>query len=109
MADKEEDFEEWYRTFPKHVAKGAARKAYKRARAQGASADDLKLGALAYAVKVAGQDTKFTKHPATWLNAECWADEPTKPEASSAAPQTCVQNERGGNGYARVVRGLSIR
>jgi hypothetical protein len=64
---------------------------------------------MGYAAKVAGQDPKFTKHPATWLNAECWTDEPAEPEASSAALQTGARTVRGGNGYARIVRGLSNR
>jgi hypothetical protein len=104
-ADKD-DFEEWYQLFPKHVARGAAYKAYKRARAQGASVEELKLGAMRYAAQVTGRDPKFTKHPATWLNAECWKDEPDE-QPTSSGPETSVGAARaGGNGYAALKRRL---
>jgi hypothetical protein len=31
-------------------------------------------------------DPKFTKHPATWLNQECWADEETVAPARRRSP-----------------------
>jgi hypothetical protein len=94
-------FEEWYGHFPKHVAKGAARKAYRRARHRGASAEELKLGAMRYAASVIGHDPKFIKHPATWLNGECWLDEPDKqPTPTNARPATAGA----GNGWAGLKR-----
>ena len=33
-------------------------------------------GAQRYAGERAGEDPKFTKHPATWLRGGCWEDEP---------------------------------
>jgi hypothetical protein len=33
-------------------------------------------GAKRYADQRAGQDPQFTKMPATWLNGDCWLDEP---------------------------------
>ncbi len=35
----------------------------------------------------------FGKHPATWLNAKCWLDEPT-PEPDAARPPGMVINRR---------------
>jgi hypothetical protein len=35
----------------------------------------LIAGAQRYAVERREQDPKYTKHPATWLNAGCWQDE----------------------------------
>jgi hypothetical protein len=32
---------------------------------------------MRYAAERTGEDDKYTKHPATWLNAECWKDAPT--------------------------------
>jgi hypothetical protein len=99
--EAEAAFEEWYRHFPKHVAKGAARKAYRRARRRGASAEELKLGAMRYAASVTGHDPKFIKHPATWLNGECWLDEPAKQSApTDARPATASA----GNGWAGLKR-----
>lgn len=82
------DFEAWWLIYPKRVAKEAARKAYFRAVVGNrASVEDLSTGAARYAAERLGQDAQFTKAPATWLNAGCWADE--KPsEQMLAAPAT---------------------
>lgn len=79
-APGEEDFVEWYQEFPRHEARGEAKKAYDRARRKTDHAT-LMRGARRYAADRAKQidagesEPKFTKHPATWLNKECWADE----------------------------------
>jgi hypothetical protein len=99
--------EEFWPLYPKRVSKGAARKAYHRIiKSELATVEELKLGVMRYAAKVSGQDPKFTKHPATWLNAECWKDEPDEQPASSAleiGPRTATT---GGNGYAALKRRL---
>lgn len=69
------DFKAWYQAYPKRVDRGRATTAYAKARKK-ASAEDLLTGARAYAEARRGQDPKFTKQPATWLNAESWLDEP---------------------------------
>jgi hypothetical protein len=82
----EQAFEEWWKIYPRKVAKGAARKAYASALKK-ATAEQLKAGAGRYAAERAGQDERYTKHPATWLNGECWADERTtvaKPNGAKA-------------------------
>src|SRR5262249_10663037 len=67
----EEAFEEWWSLYPKRVSKGAARKVYARIiKSQLATVEELKLGAMRYAHDRTGQDPKFTKHAATWLNQE---------------------------------------
>lgn len=87
----EGDFEAWYASFPRHVGKGQALKAYRTAR-KNTDVEALLTGAKRYAAERAGEDDKFTKHPATWLNGQCWLDEakagaqspaPTKPGAST--------------------------
>lgn len=69
-----DEFDAWYSGYPKKVAKGAAKKAFDSARAK-VSVDVLTKGRDAYAKAVKDTDKKFIKNPATWLNAECWADE----------------------------------
>ncbi|KWV50484.1 hypothetical protein AS156_14255 [Bradyrhizobium macuxiense] len=70
-------FDEFYRAYPKHKAKGEAEKAYARIIGNGeATAGELLAGAQRYADERSGQEPKFTKHPATWLNKKCWLDEP---------------------------------
>jgi hypothetical protein len=71
---------EFWPLYPKRVAKGAARKAFIRILvAERATVGELKAGAARYAAERAGKDEEFTKHPATWLNGECWKDEPNQP------------------------------
>jgi hypothetical protein len=48
-----------------------------------ATPEELVSGAKRYAAERAGQDGKYTKHPATWLNNECWADEPARPDVDA--------------------------
>jgi len=43
---------------------------------RGASAADILAGAQRYATDRASQDPKYTRYPTTWLNQECWTDEP---------------------------------
>ncbi len=69
------DFDEWYRAFPRHEAPKKAEAAYAKARAGGASKDQLLDGARRYAEQRRGEDPKFTKMPATWLHGGCWLDD----------------------------------
>ncbi|ABK02744.1 hypothetical protein Arth_1350 [Arthrobacter sp. FB24] len=71
-----EDFQDWYAIYPKHSGRGAAVNSYTKARKNGATLGELLAGARRYAAERQGQDPQFTKAPATWLNQECWADDP---------------------------------
>jgi hypothetical protein len=100
-ADMENAFEEWWSLYPKRVSKGAARKVFERIiKKKLAPVEELKRGAMRYAASVA--DPKYVKHPATWLNGECWLDEPDKPAAATDAQPSTVS---AGNGYAKLLRG----
>ena len=68
----ESEFEEWYETYPRHVGKGQARRAYKAARKK-TDAQTLLEGIPRY--RRSKPDYAEWKHPATWLNGECWLDE----------------------------------
>ena len=71
------DFEEFYRQYPKHVAKAAACKSYRAVITKGlATHDELLSGATRYAAERIGQDPKYTRHASTWLTGGCWDDEP---------------------------------
>lgn len=54
-------------------AKAAIAKALSRAKF-----DVIQAGLLRYVDERKGQDPTYTKHPATWFNGDCWADEPDK-------------------------------
>lgn len=75
-AQTEQDFEDWYRGYPRKVSKGAARKAYRAAR-QKVDADTLLVARDAYARLMDAQrvEPRYIKHPSAWLNQECWDDE----------------------------------
>lgn len=75
----EADFDIFWQAYPLRVAKGAARRAYRTALGK-ASAEAILAGAKRYAVAQGGKEAKFVKHPATWLNAECWADAAPAPK-----------------------------
>jgi len=67
-------FDRFWNACPKRVGKLAAKAAFERA------SDKIDPAILitritAYAAERRSEDQKFTKHPATWLNQECWADE----------------------------------
>src|SRR5262249_31936110 len=58
----------------------AAQKAFERAVKNGTAPQEIMAGVLRYAAERDGQDQKYTKHAATWLNGGCWADEePSSP------------------------------
>jgi len=69
------DFEAWWPLFPRKVGKGQARKAYHASRKNPCvTAEILLAAAKRFAASRAGEDEKFTPHPATWLNGERWLD-----------------------------------
>ena len=73
----DQEFEAWYKRYPKKVARGAAIKAYRAARKK-ASAADLLTGLQAYTAETASFDRRYIAQPATWLNQERWLDEAPK-------------------------------
>lgn len=72
----EAEFDAWYKLYPRHEGKGAARRSYGKARAR-ASPDQLIEGVNRYRDKCAreGTEARYIQHPATWLNQERWLDE----------------------------------
>jgi DNA-binding transcriptional regulator YhcF (GntR family) len=81
-------FEEFWRVFPRKVAKLKAEKAYASIiKSKRASADER-----------TGEDPKFTKHPPTWLTGGCWTDEPKAP-TSFAKPSRADSAIAGMRGF----------
>ena len=70
-------FQAFWDAYPKHKDKKAALKAWKQATKEVPN-DTLIDAALAYA-KDENRDPQYTKHPATWLNAGAWDDQPDQP------------------------------
>lgn len=84
-----EEFDEFYKLYPRKVAKQAALKAYKTARKKHSAAVILE-GLQRYLVEVSDKDKQFIAHPATWLNGGRWGDE----LAASAPSDTKTMAER---------------
>lgn len=69
-----EGFTEWYQNYPRHVARRAASRAYASALKR-ATAEQLTDGVRRYRASLNGTPPDKIKHPATWLNGDCWLDE----------------------------------
>lgn len=73
--DYPDDFEEFWRIYPRHEDKKKAFTVWQKALKGGATADEIIAGAARYAKYRAGEPEQYTKHPATWLNGDCWENE----------------------------------
>ncbi|MGW0312063.1 helix-turn-helix domain-containing protein [Streptomyces flavidovirens] len=71
-----EAFGAFWLTYPKKKSREEAKKAWVAAIERGADPQHIVDAAQGYARERAGEDPKFTKHPATWLNKGCYDDEP---------------------------------
>lgn len=73
--DYPDDFEEFWRIYPRHEDKKKAFKVWQTVLKNGATADEIIAGAARYAKYRAGEPEQYTKHPSTWLNGDCWENE----------------------------------
>lgn len=75
-------FEQLWTIYPKHVAKMAAYKAWRKAKV-GMNSAFLMAKVQAFAAQCANTETRFIPNFATWLNGERWDDEyrPDPPQA----------------------------
>ena len=82
-------FDEFWRAYPRKKGKIAAEKAFAKVISKNlATADELIAGARRYAAERDGQEGRFTKYPAGWLNEGRWADEESgvdRPRAGAAS------------------------
>ena len=88
-----DEFTLWWQLYPRKVAKGAARKAYRAARKK-TDPDTLSAGVQRYRGECAARDPTYIKHPASWLNGECWLDEGAPaPSPTPAAPRLGISDD----------------
>lgn len=73
-----DSFAAFWLVYPRKVGKLSAQKAWAKAIKAAPDPQVLVEGAARYAQQRAGQEQRFTKHPATWLNGGCWMDEPAQ-------------------------------
>lgn len=69
---REEAFETFWKAYPRRVGKGHARKAFEKSIRK--TTIEAMLAAIELYVRHKPERIDF-KHPATWLNGECWDDE----------------------------------
>ncbi len=67
-------FDDFWRAYPKKVAPADAMRAFTRA-IERAPPNEIIQGAMRYAAEREGEDLRYTKNPATWLNKNCWTDQ----------------------------------
>lgn len=92
---EDEGFTEFWRVYPKKVAKAGAVAAWTKA-LKTADPDAIIAGAMRYAAERTGQDPTYTAHPATWLNKGRWEDEaaPARPPSAPAPGGGLTAKER---------------
>lgn len=86
-------FDEFYRVYPRHVGKEAARKAFIAA-ARSTDPAVIVAGARRFAADPNLPERHFIPHPSTWLSRGSWDDEPLPPRVTSAAGPGPVREEQ---------------
>jgi hypothetical protein len=70
-------FDEWFDSYPRKVARDAARREYEAVIREGrATPAELLVGAQVYAAMRSGEDETYTKYPNSFLRDEHWRDLP---------------------------------
>ena len=89
---KPNEFDAFWTVYPRKVGKGDAIKAYAKARRK-ASAESILSSVALLERAYDGQPKTFIPHPATWLNAERWTDEPLDINPARQSPISRGQAE----------------
>ena len=93
---KSSEFDDFWKLYPHKKAKGAARKAYLKAR----KAVDHGTLVRAIATQVVWgvwANPEYSPHAATWLNGERWTDEPRASQGAGVAGHTKASGNRSGD------------
>ena len=88
-SSKDDGFDDFWKMYPRKDGKGRARIAWRSALTK-ARKEEILAGLNIYATLRRGQDPHYTALPASWLNAERWADETLKgtmPEHDTPEPE----------------------
>ncbi|MFI2612073.1 hypothetical protein [Kitasatospora sp. NPDC018619] len=92
-----DEFDAFWKAYPRKVGKGDARTAWKKALKRGADAAAIVAVVPRHAAfwRTAGTDPKFIPHPSTWLNGERYDDELADPRPAAQQPQQQTYADRG--------------
>lgn len=93
-----EQWERFWKAYPRKKDKGAAEKAWNRAIRSGIEAKTIIDGLLFYVLDCRVKEPQFIKYPASWLNARGWQDEadpaPPVPRAIGAPSEAAAVQPR---------------
>jgi hypothetical protein len=78
-------FDEFWRIFPRKIAKSPALKAWQAKIRQGVDPQTMIDGASRYAKEMVGKEPIYIKYPQGWIAGERWLDEPEKPKGAVLA------------------------
>ena len=76
-------FDYFWKVYPRKKAKAHALKAWRQA-VKKTSPQEIIFAAEQYRDRTKGAEARYIKHPATWLNGECWHDEPDPDPSDNA-------------------------
>lgn len=71
----EAEFDELWKQYPRKEGRKNALQAYKRARKNGVTFEEVQSGIVKYAGICKGREKRYIKQGSTWFNGECWNDE----------------------------------
>lgn len=101
------DFEVFWEVYPRRSGKRTAYAAFTKALDR-RPLDEIMGGALRYASDP-NREPRFTKHPATWLNADGWDDDPLPPRSGRMSANEAVARTLAGSPsddpWAQMLRG----
>jgi hypothetical protein len=86
-SSKPTEFDDFWKAYPHKKAKGAARKAYAKAR-KAVDHGTLVRSVIAQVGWGVWSDPAYSPHAATWLNDERWTDEPDSSPRQTGKPNT---------------------
>jgi hypothetical protein len=93
-------FAAFYALYPRHVGRKGAERSWLAAIRRGANPELIMEGCRRYAGERAGQDKTYTKHPSTWLNQDCWLDEPASRPVANGGTTLNISNQDYWDGVA---------
>lgn len=108
LDDWPEDFgDQFWQAYPRKTEKISAMKRLGNVRKGGlVTFSDLMAGVKRYSDAVANADPQYTKHPTTWLNAGCWADE-TQPGGRNGARDFNPKNRSASSDFFAGMRSVA--
>lgn len=86
-------FDEFWETYPRKVAKLEAKKAWKQMTREYQPAEII-AGLERNLPSLNAKEKQFVKHPASWLRAGCWMDEPEPRSTGNALVDAMMQGRR---------------